>query len=104
MRDGRNLIGSLRSFDQFGNIVLEGCSERIYVGKKFGDVPVGLFIIRGENMMLMSQLDLEKEAEIRANDEVSIEEILELRRAADALLSDGEKKARNNLLGDDGFY
>jgi len=38
------------------NIVLEGCSERIYVGRKFGDVPLGLFIIRGENVMLMSEM------------------------------------------------
>merc|ERR1712100_733694 len=104
MRDGRNVLGTLRSFDQFANIVLEGCCERIYVGRKFGDIPLGLFIIRGENVMLMSQMDLEKEAEIRETDEVPMEEILQLKREADSQLSEEAKRAKNVLLGGDGFY
>lgn len=30
LRDGRNLIGTLRSFDQYMNLVLENTVERIY--------------------------------------------------------------------------
>ena len=34
LRDGRNLIGTLRTFDQFTNLVLENTIERvIYEGK-----------------------------------------------------------------------
>ena len=48
--------------------------------------------------------DLEKEAAIRESDEVPMEEILELRRDADAQLTEEQKRAKNTMLGDDGFY
>lgn len=31
LRDGRKLMGTLRSFDQFANVVLEGACERVIV-------------------------------------------------------------------------
>ena len=34
LRDGKKVIGTLRSFDQFANIVLEEAVERIVVGKQ----------------------------------------------------------------------
>ena len=39
LRDGRTLIGYLRSVDQFANLVLHRCIERIHVGNQFGDIP-----------------------------------------------------------------
>ena len=33
LRDGSKILGTLRSFDQFANIVLEGAVERIIVGR-----------------------------------------------------------------------
>eukprot|EP00951_Prasinocladus_malaysianus_P038973 scaffold432282_cov45-Prasinocladus_malaysianus.AAC.1 len=42
LRDGRKIIGILRSFDQFANLVLEGAVERIIVGNQYGDIPLGL--------------------------------------------------------------
>ena len=51
LRDGRTLIGTLRSVDQFANLVLQDCIERIHVGKQFGDIPRGIFIVRGENVV-----------------------------------------------------
>lgn len=73
LRDGKKLIGILRSFDQFGfystillanyliyffqaNLVLESTIERIVVGRKFGDLPLGLYIVRGENVILMGEV------------------------------------------------
>uniref|UniRef100_A0A7S0N6E1 U6 snRNA-associated Sm-like protein LSm1 n=1 Tax=Pyramimonas obovata TaxID=1411642 RepID=A0A7S0N6E1_9CHLO len=61
LRDGRKLIGFLRSFDQFANLVLEDAYERIIVGDQYGDIPLGLYIIRGENVVLLGQIDPEKE-------------------------------------------
>jgi len=61
LRDGRKIIGVLRSFDQFANVVLEGALERIMVGELFCDLPLGLYIIRGENVVLIGELDLERE-------------------------------------------
>lgn len=38
LRDGRKLIGYLRSIDQFANLVLQDTIERIYVGNEYGDI------------------------------------------------------------------
>lgn len=57
LRDGRKVIGVLRSFDQFANLVLEAAIERIFVGEHYGDVPLGLQLIRGENVVLMGEID-----------------------------------------------
>lgn len=61
LRDGRKLIGILRSFDQFANVVIEGAVERIIVGDLFCDVHLGLYIIRGENVVLIGELDSTKD-------------------------------------------
>ncbi|TNM90300.1 hypothetical protein fugu_004534 [Takifugu bimaculatus] len=60
LRDGRTLIGYLRSIDQFANLVFHQTVERIHVGKKFGDIPRGIFIVRGENVVLLGEIDLDK--------------------------------------------
>merc|ERR1719282_1449987 len=65
LRDGRTLIGYLRSVDQFANLVLHQTIERIHVGQCYGDIPRGVFIVRGENVVLLGDV------------EVSLEEILE---------------------------
>lgn len=41
LRDGRTLIGYLRSIDQYANLLLSSTFERIHVGKKYGDIPKG---------------------------------------------------------------
>ncbi|CAL9121523.1 unnamed protein product [Musa acuminata var. zebrina] len=61
LRDGRKLLGVLRSFDQFANVVLEGACERVIVGDLYSDIPLGLYVIRGENVVLIGELDLERE-------------------------------------------
>jgi U6 snRNA-associated Sm-like protein LSm1 len=38
LRDGKHLIGILRSFDQFSNVILEDCIERRSVGNMCTDV------------------------------------------------------------------
>ncbi|KAL6222076.1 hypothetical protein ACLB2K_005468 [Fragaria x ananassa] len=61
LRDGRKLLGLLRSFDQFANVVLEGACERVIVGGLYCDIPLGLYVIRGENVVLIGELELNKE-------------------------------------------
>lgn len=56
LRDGRTLIGYLRSVDQFANLVLHRTIERIHVGSDYGDIPRGVFIIRGENVVLLGEI------------------------------------------------
>src|SRR5262249_586831 len=38
------------------NLVLQDAIERIYVGNRFGDIPRGIFLIRGENVVLMGEV------------------------------------------------
>ncbi|KAF8898696.1 hypothetical protein BD779DRAFT_1666493 [Infundibulicybe gibba] len=83
LRDGRKLHGVLRSYDQFGvpplffiilmstpadsssaNLVLEDTVERIYHGNAFAENWHGLFLIRGENVVLLGEIDLDQEDDI----------------------------------------
>eukprot|EP01027_Heterolobosea_sp_BB2_P025515 GEZU01039161.1.p1 GENE.GEZU01039161.1~~GEZU01039161.1.p1 ORF type:complete len:145 (-),score=26.28 GEZU01039161.1:22-456(-) len=86
LRDGRKLLGILRSFDQFANIVLEECTERICVGSYYNDLTLGLYIIRGENVVFLGDVDEEAEARLKSGQgtpmliEVSLDQILELQK------------------------
>ncbi|KAI0825172.1 Sm-like ribonucleoprotein [Trametes gibbosa] len=64
LRDGRKLQGVLRSYDQFANLVLEDTVERIYHQDVFAETWLGLFLIRGENVVLLGEIDLDKEDEV----------------------------------------
>ena len=41
------------SFDQYSNIVLSNTSERKVLGSSYYDEPLGLYVIRGENVVLL---------------------------------------------------
>ncbi|CAJ2663359.1 unnamed protein product [Trifolium pratense] len=43
------------------NAVLEGACERVIVGDLYCDIPLGLYVIRGENVVLIGEMDLERE-------------------------------------------
>lgn len=62
-----------------GNLVMHNTIERIHVGKKYGDIPLGVFIIRGENVVLIGDLDPEKE-EAQDFEYVEAQEIIALQR------------------------
>ncbi|XP_055390351.1 U6 snRNA-associated Sm-like protein LSm1 [Condylostylus longicornis] len=79
LRDGRTLIGYLRSVDQFANLVLHRTIERIHVGDEYGDIPRGVFIIRGENVVLLGEIDKEKETKLPLK-QTSVESILDAQR------------------------
>ena len=107
LRDGKKVIGTLRSFDQFANIVLEEAVERIVVGKQYADVPLGLYVIRGENTVLIGAIDDAKEAHTTTEilTEVAVEEILSLKKAEDErkkqLETERQQKKKFDEFGDD---
>eukprot|EP00069_Balaena_mysticetus_P003609 bmy_16859T0 len=72
------------------NLVLHQTVERIHVGKKYGDIPRGIFVVRGENVVLLGEIDLEKESDTPLQ-QVSIEEILEEQRAEQQTKLEAEK-------------
>lgn len=51
MYDGQLLYGVLRSFDQFNNITLENCLLRVFKNQMYYQKPLGLQMIRGENII-----------------------------------------------------
>uniref|UniRef100_A0A1I7U9V3 U6 snRNA-associated Sm-like protein LSm1 n=1 Tax=Caenorhabditis tropicalis TaxID=1561998 RepID=A0A1I7U9V3_9PELO len=57
LRDGRKLIGFLRSIDQFANLILEDVVERTFVEKYFCETSQGFMLIRGENVELAGEID-----------------------------------------------
>ncbi|XP_076177859.1 U6 snRNA-associated Sm-like protein LSm1 isoform X2 [Ptiloglossa arizonensis] len=89
LRDGRTLIGYLRSVDQFANIVLHRTIERIHVGKEYGDIPRGIFI------------DREKERDLPLT-EVSVDDILDAQRREQELKQD-QKRLINKALKERGL-
>ena len=99
LRDGSKIIGFLRSFDQFANIVLENAAERIIVGSSYSDIPLGLYIVRGENVVLMGEID--EAIETDGLTEVSNEEIKREREAEKAAdMAKGEMLKRMDFLED----
>ncbi|CAB1428551.1 unnamed protein product [Pleuronectes platessa] len=101
LRDGRTLIGFLRSIDQFANLVFHQTVERIHVGKKFGDIPRGIFIVRGENVVLLGEIDMDKPCDTVLQ-QVSIEEILEEQRLQQQAKQETEK-VKMQVLKDRGL-
>ncbi|CCG81880.1 U6 snRNA-associated Sm-like protein LSm1 [Taphrina deformans PYCC 5710] len=65
LRDNTKLFGVLRSFDQYGNLVLQDSYQRIYVDESYADVPKGVYLVRGENVVLMGELDIDEEDNIK---------------------------------------
>ena len=62
LRDGRHYRGYMRSYDQYANLVLDTAVERLILGYSFCDIPVGILAVRGENVMLMGEIDQHKDA------------------------------------------
>lgn len=114
LRDGKKLIGIMRSFDQFANIVLEGacwCSgmdcctfdsspwtrlplqpgagakERIIVGHQFGEVDLGLHLVRGENVVLLGEVDEQNDppSMLERVSEAEIKQALKAEQEADKM-------------------
>ncbi|KNE71778.1 hypothetical protein AMAG_16083 [Allomyces macrogynus ATCC 38327] len=81
LRDGRNLTGILRSYDQFANLVFQDTIERIYAGDCYGDIPRGVFLVRGENVVLLGEIDGDREDSMPIR-EAPIEDVLSMQRAA----------------------
>ncbi|EGW33821.1 uncharacterized protein SPAPADRAFT_54105 [Spathaspora passalidarum NRRL Y-27907] len=103
LRDGRNLFGILRTFDQFANLVLQDTYERIYLDDKFAEVYRGVFMVRGENVVMMGELDIDRE-----DDHLEVMQQIDFREAEDELKQKhkqivSEQKIRSKKLLEKGL-
>ncbi|RMJ19719.1 hypothetical protein CDV36_000602 [Fusarium kuroshium] len=114
LRDGRKLIGVLRSWDQFANLVLQSTIERIFAPLPesagsdqptglYADITHGIFLVRGENVLLLGEIDLDKDDDPppgfqRAELEV-VKKLAEEKKAADK----AREKVRLKKLAKQGF-
>uniref|UniRef100_A0A1I7SYP9 U6 snRNA-associated Sm-like protein LSm8 n=1 Tax=Caenorhabditis tropicalis TaxID=1561998 RepID=A0A1I7SYP9_9PELO len=58
--DGRIIVGLLKGFDQLINLVIEDAHERSYSETEgVLTTPLGLYIIRGENVAIIGEIDEE---------------------------------------------
>jgi U6 snRNA-associated Sm-like protein LSm8 len=61
--DGRSIVGVLAGFDQLQNLILKEASERVYSPDAEPEtVPLGLYVIRGDNVAIISDRDEDMEA------------------------------------------
>ncbi|KAI5294369.1 SM-like, degradation of cytoplasmic mRNAs and positively regulates transcription initiation [Ascosphaera acerosa] len=49
------------------NLVLQDTVERIYAGGLFAEQKRGVYIVRGENVLLLGEIDLDKEDDLPPN-------------------------------------
>ncbi|XP_019194246.1 PREDICTED: sm-like protein LSM1B isoform X3 [Ipomoea nil] len=63
------------------NVVLEGVCERVIVGNLYSDIPLGLYIVRGENVVLIGELGSSEEELPQHMIHVSATEIRRAQRA-----------------------
>ncbi|KAL3483813.1 hypothetical protein BJX62DRAFT_219530 [Aspergillus germanicus] len=100
LRDGRKLIGVLRTWDQFANLVLQDTIERLYAGNLYTEIQRGVFLVRGENVLLLGEIDLDTEDEIPPNlTKAPFKEVFELKKKEDNERKNRDKKTNNKLQG-----
>ncbi|XP_071491305.1 U6 snRNA-associated Sm-like protein LSm8 [Diadema setosum] len=56
--DGRQIVGTLKGFDQTINLILDESHERVYSNTAgVEQVVLGLYIIRGDNIAVIGEVD-----------------------------------------------
>ncbi|CAI8036532.1 U6 snRNA-associated Sm-like protein LSm8 [Geodia barretti] len=67
--DGRVIVGILKGYDQTVNMILAQSHERVYSsGAGVEKVQLGLYIIRGDNIAVIGEIDEEMDGEINLAD------------------------------------
>jgi U6 snRNA-associated Sm-like protein LSm1 len=90
LRDDKTFVGILRSYDQYGNLVLSEAVERLFAknpdhqkveGQQpwlIADIYQGVVAIRGENVAVAGVVDLDQEDEIKLCTRVPEDRVREL--------------------------
>ncbi|KAI8902155.1 hypothetical protein BC833DRAFT_574596 [Globomyces pollinis-pini] len=62
--DGRIILGTLIGFDQTTNLILSHSIERQFSTEGAKDHPLGCYMIRGDSIMTVGEVDMERDQEI----------------------------------------
>lgn len=63
--EGRTIVGTLKGQDAAGNVVLSEAHERIFSSDKgMEQDPLGLYLVRGDSVGLLGEVDVEKDSAI----------------------------------------
>jgi U6 snRNA-associated Sm-like protein LSm8 len=77
--EGKVFTGSLKSFDQSMNMILENCYEKQYSADEgIAFVKMGLYMIRGDTVAIVSQVDEILEQQINTK-EIKAEPLKEIK-------------------------
>ncbi|KAK0634594.1 hypothetical protein B0T17DRAFT_484197 [Bombardia bombarda] len=112
LRDGRKLLGILRSWDQFANLVLQSTKERIFVPPGtapnqtrglYADIERGIFLVRGENVLLLGEIDLDRDDDPPAGYDLADVELVKSLAKQKKLEEKIKEKAKVKKLSTIGF-
>ncbi|KAM3161645.1 U6 snRNA-associated Sm-like protein LSm1 [Lachancea thermotolerans] len=95
LRDGRMLFGILRTFDQYANLILQHCVERIYITEenKYAECGRGVFMVRGENVVMLGEVDIDREDQpLSQMERISFEEASAVKKQRDDARCELESK------------
>ena len=66
--DGRQVVGTLKGYDKATNLILTDCEERVYSENSPMElVPLGFFLLRGDNCAAVGLVNLAKDQSIEAS-------------------------------------
>lgn len=119
LRDGRKITGVLRTWDQFANIVLQSATERIFIPPEFAakagagaaeegrglfaDFARGTFLVRGENVLLLGEIDLDKDDDPPPGYDQADPELVKNLEKKMALEIKSKEKSKVKALSKEGF-
>lgn len=85
------------------NLVLQDTIERIFANDLYADVPHGIFLVRGENVLLLGEIDLDKDDYIpEPFRQASADEVHAVAKEQ-AAERKRKGKAKGKVLGSEGF-
>ncbi|KAK4132985.1 Sm-like ribonucleoprotein [Trichocladium antarcticum] len=112
LRDGRKLLGILRSWDQFANLVLQSTKERIFVAPGtalnqprglYADIDRGMFLVRGENVLLLGEIDLDKDDDPPPGYDLADAELVQTLAKQRKQQDKAKEKKKLKVLATEGF-
>lgn len=61
LRDGEVITGVLRSYDEFGSLVIQDAVERIHFKQRYGERKLGTWIVKGESVALLGKIEPDRD-------------------------------------------